>query len=156
MGHEGSALTDGETEGRKESRESREENVDHHRPFGFAFTRHNRQHFKGLVNHWLESTSLGLEFHATQRLEHFIGFYRPGRYFQPAGKAPCRRLSDEGAVEPLLRRREAYPRHCPHRHPKPHPPRRSPCRSCRPSPPPYAGWSCRHHPTVRTCSHSEP
>ena len=51
MGHEGSALTDGKTEGRKESREGREENIDHHRPFGFAFTRHNRQHFKGLVNH---------------------------------------------------------------------------------------------------------
>ena len=51
MGHEGSALTDGKTEGGKESREGREENVDHHRPFGFAFTRHNRQHFKGLVNH---------------------------------------------------------------------------------------------------------
>ena len=71
MGHEGSALTDGETEGGKESREGREENVDHHRPFGFAFTRHNRQHFKGLVNHWLESTSLELEFHATPRPEHF-------------------------------------------------------------------------------------
>ena len=38
-------------EGGQESREGRQENVDHHRPFGFAFTRHNRQHVKGLVNH---------------------------------------------------------------------------------------------------------
>ena len=74
MGHEGSALTDGETEGGKESREGREENVDHHRPFGFAFTRHNRQHFKGLVNHWLESTSLGLEFMPPKGWSIFIGF----------------------------------------------------------------------------------
>ena len=81
MGHEGSALTDGETEGGKKSREGREENVDHHRPFGFAFTRHNRQHFKGLVNHWLESTSLGLEFHATQRLEHFHWFLQARQVF---------------------------------------------------------------------------
>ena len=31
-----------EAEGGQESREGRQENVDHHRPFGFAFTRHNR------------------------------------------------------------------------------------------------------------------
>ena len=75
MGHESSALTDGETEGGKESREGREENVNHHRPFGFAFTRHNRQHVKGLVNHWLESTSLGREFSGhPQGWSIFIGF----------------------------------------------------------------------------------
>ena len=31
-----------EAEGGQESREGRQENVDHHRPFGFAFTRHSR------------------------------------------------------------------------------------------------------------------
>ena len=30
-----------EAEGGQESREGRQENVDHHRPFGFAFTRHS-------------------------------------------------------------------------------------------------------------------